>query len=391
MKPLENITILEFSTMITASFATMMLAEQGARAIKVEPIDGGDPMRSLGTQKGGMSGLFANCNRGKKSIRVNLKHPAGEKIIRNLVRSIDVVIHNFRPGVMDSLNLGSVALRAENPRLIYLAISGFGTEGPLRKAPAYDPIIQAHTGLAASKGKQTPEFVRNLICDKITAYTACQAVTAALLQRERTGEGQHIDLSMLDAGLFFIFPDGFMNHTLLDDDVDPQPALADVIYELTLTKDGGLTISAGNEKQRAGLLKAIGKEHLLTDERFNSIEKLIQNYEEFRQLLAEKFLELSTDEAVAKMLENDVPCAPCYNREEVLSQPQITANDTVEEIQHPITGKMRTVRSPARFGGVRLPLAHPSPGHGEHTQEVLREIDIDTEMFERLKKDGVVL
>ncbi len=391
MKPLENITIVEFSTMITASFATMMLAEQGARAIKVEPIDAGDPMRSLGTQKGGMSGLFANCNRGKESIRVDLKHPEGQKLIKELLRKADVVISNFRPGVMDSLNLGSEALRAENPRLIYMAISGFGTQGPLSNAPAYDPIIQAHAGFTASQGPEAPEFVRNLMCDKITAYTACQAVTAALLHRERTGEGQHIDLSMLDAGLFFIFPDGFMNHTLLDDDIEPQPLLGDLLYELTLTKDGGLTISAATDKPRAGLLKAVGMEELLTDERFNSLENLIANYEEFGQLLADRFLEMTTDEAIAGLMENDVPCARCHTHDEVLSQPQIEANETLIDIQHPIIGKMRVVRSPARFGGTRLPVARPSPGHGEQTLEVLREIGIDAEAFERLKDDGVVL
>ena len=215
MKPLEGITVLEFSTMITASFAAMMMAEQGARVIKVEPMNVGDPMRYIGANKGGISSLFANCNRGKQSIRVNLKEQAGQELIRELVAEVDIFIHNFRPGVMDKLNLGTDALRELNPRLIYAAISGFGKEGPLGRAPAYDPIIQAHAGLTATQGKGgEPAFFRTLICDKITAYTACQAVTCALYVREKTGVGQHIDLSMLDAGLFFVFPDGFQNHTL---------------------------------------------------------------------------------------------------------------------------------------------------------------------------------
>ena len=144
MKPLEGITVLEFSTMITASFAAMMMAEQGAKVIKVEPMNVGDPMRYIGANKGGISSLFANCNRGKQSIRVNLKEAAGQALIREMVPEVDVFIHNFRPGVMDKLNLGSEALRELNPRLIYAAISGFGKEVPLGKAPAYDPIIQAH-------------------------------------------------------------------------------------------------------------------------------------------------------------------------------------------------------------------------------------------------------
>jgi crotonobetainyl-CoA:carnitine CoA-transferase CaiB-like acyl-CoA transferase len=196
-RPLEGIRVVELSTMITASFAAMMMAEQGATVVKVEPVDVGDPMRYLGTSKNGISGLFVSCNRGKASIRVNLKDAKGQEIVQRLMERADVVLHNFRPGVMESLELGSEAMRARNPRLVYIAITGFGTKGPLRDAPAYDPIVQARAGFAAVQGTTEPVFVRNLVCDKITAYTACQAATAALLVRARTGRGQHIDISML--------------------------------------------------------------------------------------------------------------------------------------------------------------------------------------------------
>ena len=175
--------------MITAALASMMLAEQGARVIKVEPSDSGDPMRYIGARKGDISSLFAGCNRGKESIKIDLKTEAGQAVIRDMASQVDVVIHNFRPGTMESLNLGCDALRTINPRLIYMAISGFGTEGPLRRAPAYDPIIQAHSGMAATQGgDNSPAFIRSLLCDKITAYTACQAVTSALFARERSGD-----------------------------------------------------------------------------------------------------------------------------------------------------------------------------------------------------------
>ncbi|NIQ96341.1 MAG: CoA transferase, partial [Desulfuromonadales bacterium] len=288
-----------------------MMAEQGARVIKVEPIETGDPMRHIGTAKGGISALFANCNRGKESIRVNLKCEEGGRLIRTLAKSADVVIHNFRPGVMDELDLGSDALRSANPRLIYAAISGFGKDGPLASTPAYDPVIQAHAGFTASQGTDTPVFIRNLMCDKITAYTACQAVTAALFVREKTGEGQHIDLAMLDAGLFFIFPDAFMNHTLLDDDIEPQPLLADLIYELTMTKDGAITMSAGTDRQRLGVVTAAGRQDLFNDPRFSTLEGLMQNAGTFREILKEAFLELTTEEALHRLQENDVPSAKC--------------------------------------------------------------------------------
>ena len=224
MKPLESVTILEFSTMITASLASMMMAEQGARVIKVEPMEMGDPMRYIGARKADISALFANCNRGKESLRIDLKSAEGVETIKAMIPSVDVVIHNFRPGVMDKLGLGSECLRSINPKLIYTAISGFGTKGPLSGAPAYDPMIQAHAGVAAAQGRgDQPAFMRTLLCDKITGYTACQAVTSALFMRERVGEGQHLDLSMIDSGLFFIFLDGFQNDTLLSDDHERGP------------------------------------------------------------------------------------------------------------------------------------------------------------------------
>ncbi len=391
MKPLEGVTVMEFSTMITASFAAMMMAEQGARVIKVEPLGAGDPMRYIGANKGGIAALFANCNRGKRSIRVNIKEESGQALIRDMVPEVDVFIHNFRPGVMDKLNLGADTLRALNPRLIYTAISGFGKEGPLGGAPAYDPIIQAHAGLTATQGiGDTSAFFRTLICDKITAYTACQAVTSALYFRERSGEGQVIDLSMLDAGLFFIFPDGFQNHTLLDEDVLPEPLLIDLLYELTPTKDGAVTISAGNQELQMRSLIAVGMEHLLADDRFNSFEKLVTNLAEFKSLVSEAYLQYTTDEVIALLKEADVPCARCLSKDEVLDQEQITANDTVEIIDHPLMGKMRVVKSPARFGGERLSPSRPSPDHGEHTREVLEEFAVPSSKIDQLSAAGLV-
>ena len=390
MKPLEGVTILEFSTMITASFAAMQMCEQGARVIKVEPLNAGDPLRYIGATKGGISSLFANCNRGKEAIRVDIKTEAGQALIREMVPEVDVVIHNFRPGVMDRLGLGSDALRALNPRLIYTAISGFGNTGPKSGSPAYDPIIQAQSGITATQGKEEPAFFRTLICDKITAYTACQAVTSALYLREKTGEGQHIDLSMLDAGLFFIFPDGFQNHTLLDDDVAPQPLLIDLLYELTVTKDGAVTISAGTPDQQMRSLIAMGMEHLLADERFDDMQKLFANIDVFKSLVAGEYLKHTTDEVIAKMTEADVPCARFLDRDEVLAQEQLQANGSIDVIDHPLMGSMRVVKSPPRFGGEVLEPGSPSPDHGQHTRQVLASFSVGEDRIEKMFGDGVV-
>ncbi len=376
--------------MITASFAAMMMAEQGARVIKVEPLGAGDPMRYRGTEKAGISSLFANCNRGKQSMRVNIKDDAGQSLIRDMIPEVDVLIHNFRPGVMERLNLGSDTLRTINPRLIYTAISGFGREGDLARAPAYDAVIQAHAGFTTTQGfVDDPAFFRTLICDKITAYTACQATSCALFHRERTGEGQHIDLSMLDASLFFVFPDGFQNHTLLDEDVEKQPMEIDLI-KLTHTKDGAVVVAAATKDMQMRALGAVGMEHLLVDERFDSVEKIIANYEEYRSLVAEAYLQYTSDEVIEKLQEADVPCARCLSKDEVLAQDQLAANDTVDVVNHPLMGKMQIVKFPTRFAGERLPPSRPSPDHGEHTKEVLEAFAIGEDRIQSLVQAGVI-
>jgi crotonobetainyl-CoA:carnitine CoA-transferase CaiB-like acyl-CoA transferase len=391
MKPLEGITILEFSTMITAALASMMLAEQGARVIKVEPLEMGDPMRYIGARKGDISSLFAGCNRGKESLAIDLKSQAGQAVIRDMIPEVDVVIHNFRPGTMETMNLGSEDLMSLNPRLIYTAISGFGTEGPLRRAPAYDPIIQAHSGMAATQGSdESPTFIRSLLCDKITAYTASQAVTSGLFARERSGKGQLIDLSMLDAGLFFMFPDGFQNHALLDEDAIPGGLLIDILYDLTLTKDGGITVAAANQEMQGRMLSAIGLLHLLEDERFNSMKKLLENLLVFRELIADKCLQYTSDELLALLRAAEVPCAKCLSRDEVLSQEQLQANDSIETVDHPHLGKLRIVKAPPRFGGKRLEPARPVPAHGEHSETVMASFDISDSRIEALKQAGTV-
>ena len=196
MKPLESITILEFSTMITASLASMMMAEQGARVIKVEPMAMGDPMRYIGARKADISALFANCNRGKESLRIDLKSEEGVRVIKEMIPSVDVLIHNFRPGVMDKLGLGSEHSALSIPSSSIPRSRGFGTEGPMSSAPAYDPIIQAHAGVAATQGKgDEPAFMRTLLCDKITGYTLPSRHECALLKGANRGRSAHRSLN----------------------------------------------------------------------------------------------------------------------------------------------------------------------------------------------------
>jgi crotonobetainyl-CoA:carnitine CoA-transferase CaiB-like acyl-CoA transferase len=391
MKPLESVTILEFSTMITASLASMMMAEQGARVIKVEPMEMGDPMRYIGARKADISALFANCNRGKESLRIDLKSAEGVETIKAMIPAVDVVIHNFRPGVMDKLGLGSECLRSINPKLIYTAISGFGTKGPLSGAPAYDPMIQAHAGVAAAQGRgDQPAFMRTLLCDKITGYTACQAVTSALFMRERVGEGQHLDLSMIDSGLFFIFLDGFQNDTLLSDDHERGPMLIDILYDPWLCSDGSVIISLGSYEIQRRFLTAIDMSQLLEDPRFDSFENQIRNIRELKALVAPRCAALTCDDMVDRLRLADVPCAKVMTREEVLSQEQLAANGTVEIYDHPVAGLSRRVLSPPLFGGERLEPGSGAPTHGQHTDSVLQSFGLSGERVQYLRNNAVI-
>jgi crotonobetainyl-CoA:carnitine CoA-transferase CaiB-like acyl-CoA transferase len=391
MKPLESVTILEFSTMITASLASMMMAEQGARVIKVEPMEMGDPMRYIGARKADISALFANCNRGKESLRIDLKSAEGVETIKAMIPAVDVVIHNFRPGVMDKLGLGSECLRSINPKLIYTAISGFGTKGPLSGAPAYDPMIQAHAGVAAAQGRgDQPAFMRTLLCDKITGYTACQAVTSALFMRERVGEGQHLDLSMIDSGLFFIFLDGFQNDTLLSDDHERGPMLIDILYDPWLCSDGSVIISLGSYEIQRRFLTAIDMSQLLEDPRFDSFENQIRNIRELKALVAPRCAALTCDDMVDRLRLADVPCAKVMTREEVLSQEQLAANGTVEIYDHPVAGLSRRVLSPPLFGGERLEPGSGAPTHGQHTDSVLQSFGLSGERVQYLRNKAVI-
>jgi crotonobetainyl-CoA:carnitine CoA-transferase CaiB-like acyl-CoA transferase len=260
----------------------------------------------------------------------------------------------------------------------------------MNNVPAYDPVMQAHSGFTAIQGTDGPEFMRSMICDKITAYTACQAVTAALLVREKTNEGQHIDISMLDSGLFFLFPDGFMNNTLLDDEVEVRQHIADIMYNLTETRDGDIIITTATEHHIQGVLRIAGRDDLLSDPRFASLATLIENIEEFKEMTKDGFSNMTSEEAMQKLRENDVPCAECHNLEEVLDQPQIDASGTVLVRDHPLMGSMRVVKSPSRFSGVQSEPGYHCPAHGENTESLLKEWGYTEEQIAEFHQKKVI-
>ena len=374
-KPLHGIKILELSSIVTASLATMILCDQGAEVIKVEPTGMGDSMRYLGTQKGGFSAIFANCNRGKLSLNLDLKDADELNILLKLVEESDIFISNYRPGVNEKLGLGLEVLRKINPSIIYVSISGFGETGPLSKAPAYDHVIQGMSGATSIQSSEgNPAYMKTLICDKITGYTACQALTAALFKRERTGKTSHITLSMLDAAIFFLWPDGMMNETLLDKDVIKAPPLSSTYTSLIPAKDGFFTIAAMTDDQWYGIFDAINKPEFKSDSRFISASARSQNMNELLKESLFRFQDFTVDEAIEALRNNDVPCSPYVPRDEVINQPQVIASNTIFQMESPHQGKLNAVSHPAIFDGHRLKVDKAAPSLGQDRDKIINQL-----------------
>lgn len=388
--PLKGIRIIELSTMVTASLATMMLAAQGAEVIKVEPLGIGDPMRFIGSQKQGISALFSNCNRGKRALAVDLKDPRGQEMVQRLSAQADVLVHNYRLGVMDKLNLGSEKLRAENPSLVYMAITGFGKVGPKKHDPAYDHVIQALSGgTGVQADADGPQFMKTLVADKITAYTACQGITAALLARASTGEGQHIDLSMLQSTLFFLWSDGMMNETLLADDVTEFAPMA-AYYQTSKTSDGFISIAAATDDHWRGVADVVGRPEIMDDQRFNSIFARSANIAALLQEIDGAFVHLTTDGALSALAAKDVPCAECLMPARVVENEQVKAVGALGLQSHPLLGDVRTAMPPVQFGGVQGDIALPSPAHGQHSSEIAGELGFDDREIADMMEAGTI-
>lgn len=389
-KPLANIKILELSTVVTAAMAATLMSEQGASTIKIEPIGIGDTLRHLGTNTAGISAMFANCNRGKRSVCLDLKSPAGLAVVHALALEADILISNYRPGVLERLGLGSAALREANPGLIYVAISGFGTQGPLAESPAYDHVIQALSGMTDMQGQgEELEMIKTFICDEVTAYSACQAATAALFQRSNTQNGQHIDISMLNSALYFLWPAAMDNHTLLGAGVNHRAAFK-LTYRTYPTRDGYITMAPLTDAHWRGLFGATGRQAMAADERYASIASRSVHMADLFEQFHDAFSHMTRDEAQQLLTELDIPGMACLTLDEVLAHPQIEAIGAVQTQQHPTLGELRSPAHPAQFGGRQYAPTPPLGPLGEHTRVVLQELGYADAAIDELIADRVV-
>ena len=389
--PLAGIRIVDLTAMISGPVATMMLADQGAEVIKVEP-PAGDIVRRMGHDIGGVTSSFASSNRGKKSVMCDLKTDLGRGLLDRLVESADVFIQNFRPGTVERMGLGEDVIRARRPDIVYVSISGFGERGPYRHKRVYDPVIQALSGLAdiqTDRETGRPMMIRTIIPDKVTALTAAQAITAALLHRERTGEGQHVRLAMLDAMVAFLWPEGLVNLTVVDRELpEPRSRLApDLIYR---TSDGYITVGAVSDSEWQGLCAALDRPDWLESELYRTPHDRTVNVVKRLAETQKVLLQRTTAEWLDRLDEHQVPCAPVLNQRELVEHPQVVANELVELREHPEMGPYRQARPAARFEVSPSGIAGHAPRLGEHTREVLASLGLDAARIDTLYAERVV-
>ncbi|HUF55882.1 MAG TPA: CoA transferase [Thermohalobaculum sp.] len=391
--PLEGIRVVDLTSMVSGPLATMTLADQGADVIKVEHPKTGDFARSVAGRRGGFSAAFLNNNRGKRSVALDLKDPRGVEAVLRLAAGADVFVQNFRPGVAERLGLGEAAVRTACGDIVYCSIAGFGFEGPYAAKPVFDPLIQALSGLAsvqAGSDDARPRLVRTILPDKLTGVQAAQAISAALFRRERTGQGAHIRLSMLDTLMAFLWSSDMVGHTFVGDEPEEErsQSFIDLIYE---TADGHISVAAMHDRNWRDLAEALDRPDFLEDERFRTAEGREVHKDARLELTQAALAGLTTAEATERLEAHDVPCAPVLTRTEARRHPQIGANAILVEYDHPQAGRIRQARTPARFaeGIGREP--RPAPLLGADTRAVLECIGYDAGEIEALIADGVAV
>ena len=390
--PLSGYRVIDLTAMISGPLATMILADQGADVIKVENPMGGDHTRAVSSRRGGFSASFLNNNRNKRSIALNLKDPRGLEALQKLIAGADVFVQNFRPDVALRMGLGEAAVRAIAPAIVYVSISGFGERGPYAGKPVFDPLVQALSGLTtvqAGSDEMRPRLVRTILPDKLTGITASQAITAALLARERTGEGQHVRLSMLDSMIAFLWSSDMSNQTFVGDEAPQEKAQSfiDLIYE---TRDGYISVAVQTDRQWANLTRALGRPEWLDDPRFRSAAGRQEHIDARLELTQEVLRERTSAEWLLRLDAEDVPCAPVLRRRDVIRHPQVLANDTVVEMDHPQAGRLRQARPAARFSRTPAEIRTGGPLLGEHTVPILEDLGYDTRAIDDLRAAGVI-
>jgi len=377
MRPLEGIKVLDLSRVLAGPYCTMIMADYGAEIIKVEMPETGDDSRSFGPYRNGDSMYYANINRGKKSMTLNMKHPEAKKIIFELVKQVDVIVENFRPGTMEKLGLGYDVLKEINPQIIYGVSSGFGHTGPWSKKPAYDLVIQALSGFMSITGPEGGEPTKSgpSIMDLLSGILLAEGIFAALFVRERHGIGQKVDVAMLDGGMS-ILENGIMR--FLCNGENPGPIgnrhASITPFESFQGGDGGhFVIAVGNDNLWVKFCKLIKHEELTTDERFATNPLRTAHQKQLKTIISGIFAIRPTEYWLKAFDEAGIPAAPINNMEQVCANEQAIARGMLVEVDHPVIGRHTIVGPAVKFTETPAAVTGPAPLLGQHTSEILKQ------------------
>ena len=381
--PYKGVRVLELTSTVSGPFAGMMLADQGADVIKIEPPGIGDLARFMGTIKDGMGAMFSTLNRNKKCICLDFKNEEDLEVLKKLVSTADVLIENYRPGIVKKLGIDYESLSKINPDLIYCSISGYGQSGPYKEKKVYDPLIQGTVGIPLAQNNQSPELIRTIIYDKVTGLTSAQAISAALYQKAIGEGGQYLPISMMESALYYNWPDLMMNYTFDEGGVNIGE-LAD-LFEVYETNDGGvvLIIIANDEVFTKFCIVFDLSLHL--DEKYNNLVSRIINKEELTIEINKVTRSLSSKELEDKMDLEGISASICNELNEVYKDPQVVEQGSITEIDHPELGIMRMPKPPANLKGQDSFPRSLAPILGYDNREVLSSINIDDDTIQRME------
>lgn len=391
--PLENIKVLDLTRVLAGPYATMILGDLGADIIKVEMPVVGDDARHFGPYMNSESAYFMSLNRNKRSITLNLKSEKGRQILLDMVKEVDVIVENFRPGTMEKLGLGYEDLIKVNPKLIYAASSGYGHTGPYSKRAAYDAVVQAMGGLMSITGKEggEPTRVGTSVGDITAGLFTTIGILAAVNSRNETGKGQKVDVAMLDCQVA-ILENAISRYVVTGDVPAPggnkHPSI--VPFEPFETVNGQIMVAAGNDVLWSNFCKAIDTYPLCKDERFATNPLRAKNYKELRPLLGEAMIVKTTEEWQDILDDAGVPNGPINTIDKVVTDPQVLAREMIMEIDHPVEGKLKVPGIPIKLSETPGDIRMTSPLLGQHTEEILKELlNYDDAKIEELKKENI--
>lgn len=392
--PLEGIRVLDLTRILAGPYCSMILGDMGCEVIKIEKPEGGDDTRAWGPPFiEGESGYFICVNRNKKSLTLNLKNQTGREILKKLANISDVLIENFSPGTMEDLGLGWDVLSKLNPKLVYCSITGFGPTGPFKDKLGYDMVISAIGGLMSITGEEdgNPVKVGVAITDVLTGLFACCAIVSALFSRNKTGEGQRIDLSLLETQVAALI--NIASSYLISGKIPKKWGTAHesiVPYQAFKAKDKHFAICVGNENMWARFCKVLQIPELTTDPRFKTNPKRVENRKELIKILSELFEKKEASHWISLLDSVSIPAGPINNIEEVFKHPQVLHRNMLVEVPHPKAGNIKMVGIPVKFQKTKSEIRFPPPLLGEHTFEILSSLlGYSQDIIEDLKKNGV--